>query len=62
MEGLGVTLGPVPMMQAEIDAGRLIAPLAGPLATVRGYCWVVPRLLMDEPAIGAFCAWLETAH
>ncbi|GAB7126860.1 transcriptional regulator GcvA [Silvimonas sp. JCM 19000] len=59
MEGLGVTLGPLPMMQAEIDAGRLVAPLPGPLATVRGYCWVVPRLLMDEPAIGAFCHWLE---
>ncbi|KPC55271.1 transcriptional regulator GcvA [Amantichitinum ursilacus] len=59
MEGLGVTLGPLPMMQAELDAGRLIAPLTGPLATVRGYCWVVPRLLMDDPAIGAFCHWLE---
>ncbi|SMC23764.1 LysR family transcriptional regulator, glycine cleavage system transcriptional activator [Andreprevotia lacus DSM 23236] len=59
MDGLGITLGPLPMMQGEIDAGRLVVPLAGPVAPLRGYCWIVPRLAMDDPAIGAFCQWLE---
>lgn len=59
MDGLGVTLGPLPMMQAEIRAGTLVAPLAGPRVPVRGYCWIAPRALMNDPAITAFCQWLE---
>ncbi|MGQ5524033.1 transcriptional regulator GcvA [Chitinimonas sp. PSY-7] len=59
MDGLGITLGPLPMMQAEIDAGTLIAPLPGPAVPVRGYCWITPRAVMDDPAITAFCQWLE---
>ncbi|GLR13055.1 DNA-binding transcriptional activator GcvA [Chitinimonas prasina] len=59
MDGLGVTLGPLPMMQAEIEAGTLIAPLRGPIVPVRGYCWIAPRAMMNDPAITAFCQWLE---
>ncbi|WP_374347641.1 transcriptional regulator GcvA [Chitinimonas sp.] len=58
-DGLGVALGPMPMMQAEIASGRLIAPLAGPVVPVRGYCWIVPRTATNDPAITAFCQWLE---
>ncbi|UXY14158.1 transcriptional regulator GcvA [Chitiniphilus purpureus] len=61
MDGLGVVLGPLPMIQPEIDRGRLIAPLPGPRAPVRGYCWITPRTAMDDPAILAFCQWLESA-
>ncbi|QDQ25513.1 transcriptional regulator GcvA [Chitinimonas arctica] len=60
MDGLGVCLGPLPMMQAEIEAGTLLAPLQGPSVPVRGYCWIVPRALMNDPAITAFCQWLES--
>ncbi|WP_460536281.1 transcriptional regulator GcvA [Chitinimonas naiadis] len=60
MDGLGVTLGPLPMMQAEIEAGTLVAPLSAPSVPVRGYCWITPRALMDDPAIAAFCQWLES--
>ncbi|PHV12907.1 transcriptional regulator GcvA [Chitinimonas sp. BJB300] len=59
MDGLGITLGPLPMMQAEIDAGTLVAPLSGPTVRVRGYCWITPRAVMNDPAITAFCQWLE---
>lgn len=59
MQGLGVVLGPLPMAQNEIDAGRLIAPLAAPVVPVRDFCWIAPRAAMDDPAIHAFCQWLE---
>ncbi|KZE25970.1 transcriptional regulator GcvA [Crenobacter luteus] len=59
MDGLGVVLGPLPMAQSEIDAGRLVAPLAAPAVPVRDYCWIVPRAAADDAAIHAFCNWLE---
>lgn len=59
MDGLGVVLGPLPMAQREIDAGRLVAPLAAPVVSVRDFCWVAPRAAMGDPAIHAFCQWLE---
>ncbi|WP_137937938.1 transcriptional regulator GcvA [Chitinivorax sp. B] len=61
MDGLGVVLGPLPMMQSEIATGGLIAPLPTPRVPVRGYCWVVPRAMMNDPAIEAFCQWLENS-
>lgn len=61
MNGLGVTLGPLPMMQGELDRGELVVALPAPVVPVRDYYWVVPRLMMDDPAIGAFCQWLENA-
>ncbi|MBV8466873.1 MAG: transcriptional regulator GcvA [Burkholderiales bacterium] len=59
MDGMGVVLGPMPMMQAEIDAGTLVAPLPGPSVAVRGYSWVVPRASAKDPAVNAFTQWLE---
>ncbi|AXK40625.1 transcriptional regulator GcvA [Crenobacter cavernae] len=59
MDGLGVVLGPLPMAQSLIDAGRLVAPLSVPVVPVRDYCWVVPRAAIDDAATNAFCQWLE---
>lgn len=59
VNGLGVVLGPLPMAQGEIDAGRLVAPLKQPVVPVRGYCWVASRAAMDDPTVSAFCHWLE---
>jgi len=59
LDGLGVVLGPLPMAQREIDAGRLVAPLSLPIVPVRDYCWIAPRAAIDDTAINAFCQWLE---
>ncbi|MFC4158336.1 transcriptional regulator GcvA [Chitinimonas lacunae] len=59
IDGLGVTLGPLPMLRPKLDAGLLVAPLAGPLVSVRGYCWIVPRTVLADSAAMAFCQWLE---
>jgi LysR family glycine cleavage system transcriptional activator len=61
MDGLGVILGPLPMMQHALERGVLAAPLAGPAVAVRGYCWIVPRARIQDPEVHAFCRWLE-AH
>ncbi|WP_293764282.1 transcriptional regulator GcvA [uncultured Aquitalea sp.] len=60
LDGLGVVLGPLPMAQALINAGKLCSPLGKPVSPVRDYCWIAPRTAADDPAITAFCRWLET--
>lgn len=59
LNGLGVILGPMPMMQNEVTSGLLIAPLPQPLVPVRGYCWIAPRAAINDPAVSSFCLWLE---
>lgn len=58
-DGLGVALGPLPIVDDDLAAGRLIAPLKGPALPSRAYCWIVPERLAADPAVAAFCAWLE---
>jgi len=58
-DGLGVALGPLPIIEDDLKAGRLVAPLAGPALPSRPYCWLVPETLVEDPAIAALCTWLE---
>lgn len=58
-DGLGVALGPLPIIADDLATGRLVAPLKGPELASRGYCWVVPEAIAGNPAVVAFCAWLE---
>jgi LysR family glycine cleavage system transcriptional activator len=59
-DGLGVALGPLPIIEDDLAAGRLVAPLKAPLVPSPSYCWVVSRALADSPAVRAFCAWLSS--
>lgn len=58
-DGLGIALGPLPLIAEDLASGRLIAPLKGPALPSRAYCWVVPNAIAGDPAVAAFCAWLE---
>jgi LysR family transcriptional regulator, glycine cleavage system transcriptional activator len=58
VDGLGVALGPLPVISDEIEAGRLIAPLAGPAVPARAYCLVVPSARADDAMVQAFCRFL----
>ena len=58
VDGLGVALGPLPAIDDEIEAGRLIAPLAGPMVPARAYCLIVPATHASDPVVHAFCAFL----
>lgn len=58
-DGLGVALGPLPLIRDELASGRLVAPLAGPEVPTRSYCWVMPPGRESDAAAEDFCAWLE---
>jgi LysR family transcriptional regulator, glycine cleavage system transcriptional activator len=59
VDGLGVALGPRPVIDDELAAGRLIVPLAGPMIRSRAYCWVMPKARAADPVLNAFCDWLK---
>lgn len=59
IDGLGVALGPRPIIDDELKSGRLIAPLSGPSVQARGYWWVIPNSRAGDPVLRAFCDWLS---
>ena len=59
VDGLGVALGPLPVIDDEIEAGRLVAPLSGPAVPARAYCLVVPAARAGETMVQAFCDFLK---
>ncbi|GGF35306.1 DNA-binding transcriptional activator GcvA [Aliidongia dinghuensis] len=58
-DGLGVALGPLPILADELAAGRLVAPLDGPKLEARGYWRVTPNGRADDAAVQALSAWLD---
>lgn len=58
-DGLGVALGPLPIIAEDIRTGRLAAALESPALPSRPYCWLVPETQAADPLIAAFCTWLE---
>lgn len=58
VDGIGVALGPRPVIDRELEAGRLVMPLPGPTVPSRAYYWLVPENRADDPALQSFCAWL----
>ncbi|HTR08291.1 MAG TPA: transcriptional regulator GcvA [Paraburkholderia sp.] len=59
VDGLGVALGPLPLLDDELASGRLVTPLAGPHLDARGYWWVARREVAQAPLVAQFCNWLE---
>jgi LysR family glycine cleavage system transcriptional activator len=58
-DGLGVALGALPLLAEDVAAGRLSAPLDEPAIAAPAYHWVAPKRRADDPAVLAFCGWLE---
>ncbi|WP_109480713.1 transcriptional regulator GcvA [Paraburkholderia sp. C35] len=59
VDGLGVALGPMPLLEDELVSGRLVMPLEGPRIAARGYWWVARREVANAPLVEQFCRWLE---
>jgi LysR family transcriptional regulator, glycine cleavage system transcriptional activator len=59
VDGLGVALGPLPLIADELAGGRLVTPLDGPRIATRSYWWIAPRDTAGEPLVSRFCTWLE---
>jgi LysR family transcriptional regulator, glycine cleavage system transcriptional activator len=58
VDGLGIALGTLPLIEAEIAAGRLICPLAAPEFRADDYQLLVPLDRLRDPAIKAFRSWI----
>jgi LysR family glycine cleavage system transcriptional activator len=58
MDGAGVALGPSPLVEADLAAGRLVAPFTPRLHLDGGYFIVTPEEAADRPKIRAFRDWL----
>jgi LysR family glycine cleavage system transcriptional activator len=58
MEGLGVALGRTHLVEADIEAGRLVAPFDMVLPQDAGYYVVTPETTSDLPKIVLFRDWL----
>lgn len=59
VDGLGVALGPLPLIADELASGRLVTPLPGPRIATRSYWWIAPRETANDVLVGRFCAWLD---
>ena len=58
VEGLGVTLASLPLIEREIAAGRLVLPIAEPPWRGPDYTLVVNDDRADDDAIVAFKDWI----
>ncbi|TVO53931.1 transcriptional regulator GcvA [Denitromonas halophila] len=58
MDGFGVMLGLYPMVQRDIDAGRLVRPFDLAIPSRYAYYLVSPETTVDRPAIARFRQWL----
>jgi LysR family glycine cleavage system transcriptional activator len=58
--GHGVALGVAPLVQDDLQRGRLVRPFAQALPNAYAF-WIVRRDGIDHrtPAIEAFCQWLH---
>ncbi len=61
IDGLGVAMGPSALVAEELETGRLIAPFNGISLPTKNYHAYVPENRAGDPAIDAFCRWLEEA-
>lgn len=61
VDGLGVALGSLPLIEADIAAGRLVCPLAAPEVQDDDYQLVIPEDRLRDPAIKAFRSWILAA-
>jgi LysR family glycine cleavage system transcriptional activator len=59
LDGLGVAMGPTALMADDLEAARLVAPFPGISLPTRAYHVYLPDSRVGEPAVNAFCEWLE---
>lgn len=61
IEGLGVTLASLPLIQREIAAGRLVCPIASPAWRAPDYAVIINADRANDAAVVAFEQWLTLA-
>lgn len=58
IDGLGIALASVPLVEAEVAAGRLVVPFDILIRRPQAYYLVTPEAVAERPVIGAFREWL----
>jgi LysR family glycine cleavage system transcriptional activator len=58
VDGLGVALGSLPLVEADIAAGRLACPITAPEYRADDYQLVIPEDRLRDGAIKAFRSWI----
>jgi LysR family glycine cleavage system transcriptional activator len=61
VEGLGIALASMPLIEGDIAAGRLVCPIATPDWHAGNYELVTNEDRIGNPAVGAFRAWIRKA-
>jgi len=57
-DDLGIGIGPLPILQGELDAGRLVAPFPHVTVPRMGYVALTPFDAEKSPALNSFVEWL----
>ena len=58
MDGVGVALALRPLVDSDIEEGRLVVPIERPVPTPYAYYHVTPEALVAHPAASTFRRWL----
>jgi len=58
VEGLGVTLASLPLIEQDIAAGRLVCPIAAPVWRAADYALVINLERAGDDAVAAFEQWI----
>lgn len=58
LDGLGISIGYIPQLQQDLEAGRLITPFNKPMRRNRGYYLVRPRSFSTHPHAQSFREWI----
>lgn len=58
VNGMGVAMGRTPLVEADMEAGRLVEPFAVRVRTPGRYWLVAPEATAEQPALRAFREWL----
>ena len=56
---MGVAMGPGPLVDRDLAAGRLVEPFDFELPSNSAYYFVAPETTADQPKIKAFSDWLR---
>jgi LysR family glycine cleavage system transcriptional activator len=58
VDGLGVALASMPLIEGDVAAGRLVCPIRTPHWRAEGYELVISEDRLADPAVRAFRTWV----
>ncbi|MCC0806105.1 LysR family transcriptional regulator [Methylobacterium sp. W2] len=59
LDGIGVAMGPVALIEGDLARERLVAPFTGPSLPARSYCTYVRNDGVSNLSITHFLSWIE---